>query len=156
MVGFGMAKTIYVLNGPNLDLLGTREPEANGHAALSDVEKLCVETAERYGLGTDCRRCSREDELIELIHEAEAKNAAGIVINVGGYSHSSIALHGALAAVKIPAIEVHVSNAGAGDNFRHHSFAAQATFASLCGFGFDGFRLAISGLAAKIGAQAAA
>jgi 3-dehydroquinate dehydratase-2 len=156
MVGFWMAKTIYVLNGPNRDLLGTREPEANGHATLSDVEKLCVETAERYGLFTDCRRCSRENELIEFIHEAHAKNAAGIVVNAGGYSHSSAALHDALVAAKIPAIEVHVSNVGAGDNFRHHSFTAQAAFASLCGFGIDGFRLAISGLAAKIGAQAAA
>jgi 3-dehydroquinate dehydratase II len=152
-----MAKTIYVLNVPKLDLLGTREPEANGHATLSDVEKLCVETAERYGLRTDCRHCSREDELIEFIHEAHAENAVGIVVNVGGYCHtSSVALHDALVAVKIPAIEVHVSNVGAGDNFRNHSFTAQAAFASLCGFGIDGFRLAISGLAAKIGAQATA
>ena len=151
-----MAKTIYVLNVPMLDLLGTREPEANGHATPSDVEKLCVETAGRYGLCTDCRHCSREDELIEFIHEARAKNAVGIVVNAGGYSHTSVALHDALVAVKIPAIEVHVSNVGAADNFRHHSFTAQAAFASLCGFGIDGFRLAISGLAAKIGAQATA
>jgi 3-dehydroquinate dehydratase-2 len=151
-----MVKTIYVLNVPNLDLHGTCEPETNGHATRSDVEKLCVETAQRYGLCTDCRHCSREDELIEFIHEAHAKNAVGIVVNAGGYSHTSAALHDALVAVKIPAIEVHVSNVGAGDSFRHHSFTAQAAFASLCGFGIDGFRLAISGLAAKIGAQAAA
>jgi 3-dehydroquinate dehydratase-2 len=151
-----MAKTIYVLNVPNLDLLGICEPEANGHATWSDVEKLCVETAQRYGLCTDCRHCSREDELIEFIHEAHAKNAVGIVVNAGSYFHTSVALHDALVAARIPAIEVHVSNVGAGDNFRHHSFTAQAAFASLCGFGIDGFRLAISGLAAKIGVQAAA
>jgi 3-dehydroquinate dehydratase II len=151
-----MAKTIYVLNVPNLDLLGTREPEANGRATLSDVEKLCAETAKRYGLCTDCRHCSREDELIEFIHEARAKNAVGIVVNAGGHCHTSAALHDALVAVKIPAIEVQVGNAGAGGSFRHHSFTAQAGSASLCGFGTDGFRLAISGLAAKIHAQAAA
>jgi 3-dehydroquinate dehydratase-2 len=156
MVGFWMAKTIYVLNVPNLNLLGTREPEANGQATLSDVEKLCVETAQRYGLCTDCRHCSHVDELIEFIHEARTKSAVGIVVNAGGHCHTSAALHNALVAAKIPAIEVHVSNVGAGDNFRHHSFTAQAAFASLCGFGIDGFRLAISGLAAKIGAQAAA
>jgi 3-dehydroquinate dehydratase II len=148
-----MVKTIYVLNGPNLDLLGTREPETNGHAALADVEKLCGETAERYGLRADCRQSSREGELIDFIREAHSTEAAGIIINAGGYSHTSIALHDALVAVKIPAVEVHVSNIHAREKFRHHAFAAKATFASLCGFGIDGYRLAIGGLAAKIGAE---
>jgi 3-dehydroquinate dehydratase II len=151
-----MAKTIYVLSCPNLDPPGTREPETNGHAALSDVEKLCAETAERYGLCADCRHCSREDELIDFIHEERANNEVGIVVNAGGYSHTSLALHDALVAVKIPAVEVHVSNAPARENLRHHSFTAKAALASLCGFGIDGFRLAIGGLAAKIGAQAVA
>ena len=151
-----MAKTIYVLNVPNPDPLGTCEPEANGQATLFDVEKLCLETAERYGLCTDCRHSNSEDELIEFIHEAHAKSAVGIVVNAGGYSHRSIALHNALAAARIPAVEVDVSNVHADDNYRHHSFTPKAALASLCGFGIDGFRLAISGLAAKIGAQAAA
>jgi 3-dehydroquinate dehydratase-2 len=87
------------------------------------------------------------------VHEAYASKAAGIVINAGGYSHTSIALHDALAAVKIPAVEVHISNIYARESFRHHSFTAKAAFASLCGFGIDGYRLAINGLAAKIGAK---
>ena len=151
-----MAKTIYVLNGPNLNLLGIREPETYGHATLADVEKLCVEAAARYGLVADCRQSNREGELIDFIHEAREKGAVGIVINAGGYSHTSIALHDALVGVQIPAVEVHVSNVYARENFRHHSFTARAAFASLCGFGIDGYRLAISGLAARIGATAIA
>ena len=151
-----MAKTIYVLNGPNLNLLGIREPETYGHATLADVERLCVEAAARYGLSADCRQSNHEGELIDFIHEARDKGAVGIVINAGGYSHTSIALHDALVGVQIPAVEVHVSNIHARENFRHHSFTARAAFASLCGFGIDGYRLAISGLAAKIGATAIA
>lgn len=151
-----MAKTVYVLNGPNLNLLGIREPETYGHATLADVEKLCVEAAARYGLAADCRQSNHEGELIDFIHEARDKGAVGIVINAGGYSHTSIALHDALVGVQIPAVEVHVSNIHARENFRHHSFTARAAFASLCGFGIDGYRLAISGLAAKIGATALA
>jgi 3-dehydroquinate dehydratase II len=148
------AATIYVLNGPNLNMLGTREPEIYGHATLADVERLCAETAAQFGLKTDCRQSNREGELIDFIHEAHAKKARGIVINAGGYSHTSIALHDALVAVKIPTVEVHLSNIHARESFRHHSFTAMAAFASLCGFGVDGYRLAISGLAAKIGAKA--
>jgi 3-dehydroquinate dehydratase II len=148
------AATIYVLNGPNLNMLGTREPETYGHATLADVEKLCVETAAQFGLKADCRQSNREGELIDFIHEAHAKKVVGIVINAGGYSHTSIALHDALNAVKIPTVEVHVSNIHARESFRHHSYTAMAAFASLCGFGIDGYRLAISGLAAKIGAKA--
>ena len=94
-----MAKTIYVLNGPNLNLLGTREPETYGHHTLADVEKLCHDTAALYGLTADCRQSNREGELIDFVHEAGAKKAAGIIINAGGYSHTSIALHDALMAV---------------------------------------------------------
>jgi 3-dehydroquinate dehydratase-2 len=151
-----MAKTVYVLNGPNLNLLGTREPETYGHARLADVERLCGETARHYGLEADCRQSNSEGELIDFIHEAHTKQVAGIVINAGGYSHTSIALHDALTAVKIPTVEVHVSNIYAREDFRHHSFIARAAFATLCGFGIDGYRLAISGLAAKIGATAKA
>jgi len=149
-----MAKTVYVLNGPNLNLLGTREPETYGDARLADVEKLCADTAARYGLRADCRQSNREGELIDFIHEAHAKKAVGIVLNAGGYTHTSIALHDALAAVRIPTVEVHISNVYAREDFRHRSFIAKVAFASLCGFGIDGYRLAISGLAAKIGASA--
>jgi 3-dehydroquinate dehydratase II len=147
-----MARTIYVLNGPNLNMLGTREPETYGRATLADVEKLCADTAEDFGLAADCRQSNREGELIDFIHDAHAKKAAGIVINAGGYSHTSVALHDALVAVNIPTVEVHISNIHAREDFRHHSFTARAAFASLCGFGIDGYRLAINGLAARIGA----
>src|ERR1044071_738045 len=150
------AGTIYVLNGPNLNMLGTREPETYGHATLADVEKLCVETATRFDLVADCRQSNREGELIDFIHEAREKKMVGIIINAGGYSHTSIALHDALVGVKIPTVEVHVSNIHARESFRHHSYTARAAFASLCGFGIEGYRLAISGLAAKIGVKAKA
>jgi len=146
-------QTIYVLNGPNLNLLGTREPETYGHATLADVEKLCGETAAQFGLVAMCKQSNHEGLLVDLIHEARAKQAAGIVINAGAYSHTSIALHDALLGVKIPTVEVHISNIYTRESFRHHSFTAKAAFASLCGFGIDGYRLAIAGLAAKIGAK---
>ena len=146
-------QTIYVLNGPNLNMLGTREPETYGHAKLADVEKLCLETAAQFGLKADCRQSNREGELIDFVHEAHARKACGIIINAGGYSHTSIALHDALVAVKIPTVEVHISNIHARESFRHHSLTAMAAFATLTGFGIDGYRLAINGLAAKIGAE---
>jgi 3-dehydroquinate dehydratase II len=149
-------RTIYVLNGPNLNLLGTREPSTYGHATLEDVEKLCAETAAQFGLKADCRQSNREGELVDFIHEAHARGAAGIVINAGAYSHTSIALHDALKAVSVPAVEVHISNIHARESFRHHSFTAMAAFAMLAGFGVDGYRLAINGLAARIGVKAKA
>src|ERR1700690_2943899 len=149
-----VAETILVLNGPNLNQLGTREPETYGHATLADVEKLCADTAAQFGLKADCRQSNREGELIDFIHEAHAGKAVGIILNAAGYSHTSIALHDALVAVKIPTVEVHISNIHARESFRHHSFTAKAAFASLTGFGIDGYRLAISGLAAKLGVKA--
>ena len=146
--------TVLIIHGPNLNMLGTREPETYGHQTLADVEKLCHDTAARYGMTADCRQSNREGELIDFVHEAGAKKAAGIIINAGGYSHTSIALHDALVGVKIPTVEVHVSNIYARERFRHHSFVASAAFASLCGFGIEGYRLAISGLAAKLGVAA--
>ena len=147
------SETIYVLNGPNLNLLGIREPEKYGNFTLADVEKLCVETAAQFGLKADCRQSNREGELVDFIHEAHAKKAAGIVINAAAYSHTSIALHDAIKGVNIPTVEVHITNVHARESFRHHSFTAMAAFASLTGFGIEGYRLAISGLAAKIGAR---
>ncbi|OPF90312.1 type II 3-dehydroquinate dehydratase [Rhodopseudomonas palustris] len=151
-----MAQTIYVLNGPNLNLLGTREPEIYGRATLADVEKLCAETAAGFGLIAVCRQSNHEGQLIDWIHQARSEKVAGLVINAGGYTHTSIALHDALVGVQIPTVEVHVSNVFAREDFRHHSFIAKAAFASLCGFGIDGYRLAITGLAAKLGASATA
>src|ERR1700693_221324 len=149
-----LAEKIYVLNGATLTWRGTREPETYGHATLADVEKLCADTSAQFGLKADCRQSNREGELIDFIHEAHARKAAGIVLNAGAYSHTSIALHDALVAVKIPTVEVHISNIHARESFRHHSFTARAAFATLAGFGIDGYRLAISGLAAKLGVKA--
>jgi 3-dehydroquinate dehydratase-2 len=147
-------RTIYVLNGPNLNLLGTREPQTYGHATLADLEKLCVETAARCVLKADCRQSNHEGELIDIIHEAHANKAAGIVINAGAYSHTSIALHDALLGVTIPTVEVHISNIHARESFRHQSLTARAAVAVVCGFGIDGYRLAIDGLAARLKAKA--
>src|SRR5579871_6470120 len=102
-------QTIYVLNGPNLNMLGVREPATSGHTHLGDVEKLCVDTAAHFGLNVDCRQSRRESELVDFVHEAQAKKAVGIVINAGGYSHTSTALHDALKAAQIPTTEVHIS-----------------------------------------------
>lgn len=151
-----MTQTIYVLNGPNLNLLGTREPDIYGHQTLADVEALCRETATRFGAEAVCRQTNREGELVDLIQEAGAKKAVGIVINAGGYSHTSIAIHDALIGVQIPTVEVHVSNVYARERFRHQSFIARAAFASLCGFGIEGYRLAIQGLATRTGLAAKA
>ena len=148
-----MAKTVYVLNGPNLNLLGTREPETYGRATLEDVEKLCREAARRHGFEVKFRQSTHEGEIVESIQEAGAEGAAGIVINAGAYTHTSVAIRDAIAAVEVPVIEVHISNVFARERFRHRSHIAPVAKASLCGFGVDGYALAIDGLAALIGAR---
>ena len=145
-----MAKTVYVLNGPNLNLLGTREPKTYGHATLGDVEALCREAAGRRKLTIEFRQSNHEGEIVDSIQEAGAKKAAGIVINAGAYTHTSVAIRDAIAAIAVPVIEVHISNIFAREIFRHHSHIAPVAKASLCGFGIEGYALAIEGLAAMI------
>jgi 3-dehydroquinate dehydratase-2 len=147
-----MAKTVYVLNGPNLNLLGTREPETYGRATLKDVERLCRERATRHAIAIEFRQSNHEGAIVDAIHEAAAKQAAGVVINPGGYSHTSIAILDAIKAVSLPVIEVHISNIHARESFRHRSYVSPAAKAVLCGFGVEGYGLAIDGLAAMIGA----
>ena len=147
-----MANTVYVLNGPNLNLLGTREPETYGRATLADVEKLCREAASRHKLAVEFRQSNHEGEIVDSIHEAGAKKAAGIIINAGAYTHTSIAIRDAVAAVEMPVVEVHISNIFARESFRHQSHIAPVAKASLCGFGVGGYALAIDGMAALIGA----
>ena len=120
-----MSKTVYVLNGPNLNLLGTREPEIYGRATLADVEKLCRATAERHGLAVEFRQSNHEGEIIDWIQEARAEKAAGLVINPAGYSHSSVAILDALVTLEAPIIEVHVSNIHAREHFRRRSYVSQ-------------------------------
>jgi 3-dehydroquinate dehydratase-2 len=145
-----MAKTIYVLNGPNLNLLGTREPKTYGRATLADVEVLCRRAAQPHKLEVAFRQSNHEGEIVDSIHEAGAKKALGIIINAGAYTHTSIAIRDAIAAVAPPVIEVHISNVFARESFRHHSHIAPVARASLCGFGITGYALAIDGLAALI------
>jgi 3-dehydroquinate dehydratase II len=146
-----MAKTVYVLNGPNLNLLGTREPKTYGRATLRDIEKLCREAGEHHKFELEFRQSNHEGEIVDLIHEAAANRAAGIIINAGAYTHTSVAIRDAITAVEVPVIEVHISNIFARESFRHHSHIAPVAKASLCGFGVGGYALAIDGLAALIG-----
>jgi 3-dehydroquinate dehydratase II len=149
-----MAKTVYVLNGPNLNLLGSREPEIYGRATLADVEKLCRTTAKQHGLAVEFRQSNHEGEIIDWIHEARAKKAAGLVINPAGYGHTSVAILDALVALEAPVIEVHISNIHARESFRRRTYVSQVAHAVLCGFGIHGYALAIDGLAALIDAKA--
>src|SRR5262249_34105822 len=136
-----MAKTVYVLNGPNLNLLGTREPKTYGRSTLKDVEKLAHAAAKRHKLGVEFRQSNHEGELVDWTHEAGAKKAGGIVLNAGGYPHSSGAIRDAVAAVKVPVVEVHISNVFAREDFRHFSHIAPVAKGTLCGFGINGYAL---------------
>jgi len=150
-----MAKTIYVINGPNMNLLGTREPEKYGRATLADVEKLCADAARRFGLEVVCRQSNKEGELVDFIQEAHAKKAAGIVLNAAGYTTTSIAIMDALLAVQatVPTVEIHITNIHQREAFRHNSYVSKAAKAVIAGFGIDGYELAITGLAGLIGAR---
>ncbi len=144
-----MAKSILILNGPNLNLLGTREPGLYGAGTLKDVESDCISHAKTLGLSVDFRQSNFEGELITWIQEA-AESAAGIIINPAAYSHTSIGIHDALRAVGLPLIEVHISNIFARESFRHHSHVSAVANGVICGLGLSGYRLAISALSELI------
>ena len=148
-----MPKTIHVLNGPNLNLLGSREPEVYGRATLADVEKLCRATAKQHGLAVEFRQSNHEGEIVDWIQQARAEKAAGVVINPAGYGHTSVAILDALAALEAPIIEIHISNIHARESFRRRTYVSQVARAVLCGFGIHGYALAIDGLAALIDAK---
>ncbi len=149
-----MTKTLYVLNGPNLNLLGTREPDIYGHTTLADVEQLCRNAAARFGLAIEFRQSNHEGAIVDAIHEAARNGAAGIVINPAGYTTTSIAILDAVKSVSIPTVEVHISNIHAREEFRHRSYISLAARAVICGFGVEGYALAIIGLATTLGLQA--
>ena len=138
-------KPLYILNGPNLNLLGLREPAIYGSATLKDVEAACRAHATALGLSIDFRQSNIEGELVTWIHEAREK-ASGIAINAGAYTHTSIALHDALKAADLPAVELHLSNVHKREAFRHHSAIAAAVNGVICGFGTDSYTLAITAL----------
>ncbi|QGY05647.1 type II 3-dehydroquinate dehydratase [Methylobacterium mesophilicum SR1.6/6] len=141
-----MHDTVLVLNGPNLNLLGKRQPEIYGRETLADVEALCRETAAGFGLAVVCRQSNAEHVLIDAIHEFRV-GSAGIVINAGAYTHTSVALLDALNTCEVPVIECHISNVHRREAFRHHSYISLAATAVLAGFGTHGYALAIRHLA---------
>jgi 3-dehydroquinate dehydratase-2 len=144
--------TILVLNGPNLNLLGKRQPAIYGRGTLGDIEKACHKRAKALGLTVDFRQSNHEGELIEWIQHAPGR-AAGIVINAGAYTHTSIALHDALLAGELPAIEVHLSNIFKREAFRHHRFISPAARGVIAGLGAQGYLLALEALAEIIASR---
>lgn len=138
-------KPIFVLNGPNLNLLGLREPAIYGAATLKDVEVLCRAHAQDLGIAIEFRQSNHEGQLVDWIHEARDK-ASAIAINAGGYTHTSVALHDALKAADLPAVELHLSNVFRREAFRHTSLIAPAVNGVICGFGSDSYVLALSAL----------
>ncbi|MBZ2207751.1 type II 3-dehydroquinate dehydratase [Massilia soli] len=138
-----MAKKLLLLNGPNLNLLGTREPEVYGAATLADIESAATAQAGAAGATLTCFQSNHEGALIDRIHAAKTDGVEMIVINPGGLTHTSVALRDALAGVAIPFVEVHISNIYQREEFRHHSFLSAIAQGTICGLGTDGYRLAI-------------
>jgi 3-dehydroquinate dehydratase-2 len=138
---------IYVLNGPNLNLLGTREPEIYGADTLDDIADRLEDRARRLKVAVDMRQSNHEGHLIDWLHEAQAKGAKAVVLNAGGLTHSSIAIHDAIKAVNVPVIEVHLSNPHARESFRRRSLVATAAKGTIAGFGALGYELALDAAA---------
>jgi 3-dehydroquinate dehydratase II len=143
------ALAIYVLNGPNLNLLGEREPEIYGRTTLADIRAMTAARGEKHGLGTVFHQSNHEGELVDWIHEARIK-AAGVIINAGAYTHTSVAIHDALRALECPIVEVHLSNTFAREEFRHHSLISPVAQGLIVGFGANGYLLAVDALASLI------
>jgi len=148
-----MAKSIYVLNGPNLNLLGQRQPDIYGRNTLADIEVLCRRRAQRYELEVAFRQSNHEGDIVDWLQEAR-RDACGVIINPGAFTHTSIAILDAIIATELPVIEVHISNIHAREEFRRHSYVSTVAKALLCGFGIEGYGLAIDGLAALLGVKA--
>ena len=148
-----MAKPVFVLNGPNLNLLGSREPEIYGRTTLADVEAETRKRAGALGLTIEFRQSNHEGELVGWLQEART-SASGVVLNAGAYTHTSVAIHDALKAVELPIIEVHITNPYKREPFRHMSFVSPVATGVICGVGAQGYSLAIEALAALIAAQA--
>lgn len=145
-----MAKKLLLINGPNLNLLGTREPEIYGATTLTDVEKLADATATNAGASITCFQSNHEGALIDRIHAATKEGIDGIIINPSGLTHTSVALRDALSGVAIPFIEVHISNVHQREAFRHHSYLSAIARGVICGLGIEGYRMAIEFAAKKL------
>lgn len=140
-----MPKPIYILNGPNMNLLGVREPGIYGNASLKDIEDRCVERARAAGYQVVMRQTNHEGVLVDEIHEARTE-ACGVILNAAAYTHTSLAVLDALKALDIPIIECHMSNPHAREPFRHHSYVSRAATAVVAGFGSSSYELALEGL----------
>ena len=144
-----MAQTILILNGPNLNLLGQREPDIYGRTTLADIEAMCLREAARLGVEVDCRQSNSEGELVSWVQQVSGR-FAGLILNAGAYSHTSIALLDALRSLREPLIEVHLSNIYQRETFRQHSYVSLAAKGIICGFGPRGYLMALSALVAML------
>ena len=139
---------ILILNGPNLNLLGTREPDVYGGATLSDLEKQCERWANEIGIRAECRQSNYEGQLIDWLHGAADEGAKGIIINPGGLTHTSVSLRDAVSGIATPVVEVHISNVHAREDFRRHSYLSAIATGVICGLGTLGYELAVEAVAA--------
>ena len=142
-----MASLVYVLNGPNLNLLGTREPEIYGADTLDDIAGMLEDRARDLDLEIDLRQSNHEGHLVDWLHEAQARGAKAVILNAGAFTHTSIAIHDAIKAIRTPVIEVHLSNPHRRESFRHVSFVGRAAKGTIAGFGALSYRLALDAVA---------
>jgi len=148
----GIRRRVLIVHGPNLNLLGSREPQVYGRETLDEIHAGLQRLAEELGVELCFFQSNHEGALIDRLHQARHENIDGIIINPGGLTHTSVALRDALVAVDIPAVEVHLSNIFARESFRHHSFISPVVVGQLCGFGAMGYQLALRGLCGRFGA----
>lgn len=144
-------KNIIVINGPNLNLLGQRQPDVYGHATLEDVERLCAMHCRQHGFGLQCLQSNHEGQLLDWLHQAQRDYTAGtataVLLNAGAYTHTSVALYDAIKGIDIPVYEVHISNTHQRENFRHHSYISAAARGVIMGFGINSYALGIEAVA---------
>ena len=145
-----MANSILILNGPNLNLLGTRQPEVYGPTTLADIQNLCTAKADALGLGLAFVQTNHEGEMIDLLHAARGTHA-GVILNAGAYTHTSIALMDAISSIMLPVIELHLSNIHAREEFRQTSYISKVCVGQICGFGAAGYPLALQAMADYLG-----
>ena len=145
-----MTRAILILNGPNLNLLGTRQPEVYGTTTLADIEQMCAAKADALGVTVSFAQSNHEGALIDALHAAK-DTQDGVILNAGAYTHTSVALHDAISSIMLPVIELHLSNIHAREPFRHRSFIAPVVIGQICGFGAAGYLLALDAMLGHLG-----